>query len=146
MRITSLATSLALGFLLMGCAATGPKLSEADLPQLKPDHGRIFFYRSNTVFGAVVQADIVMNGRVVGRSERGGFFYIDDVPGNKEVSVTSEVERRLTFTLEPGQRRYVRTQVVMGTVAARIHPELVDDAIGQREMYGTSYIGTAVPR
>lgn len=129
--------------LLSACAASGPKLSEmkASMPQLKADAGRIYFYRKSSMLGAAMQPNIMLNGRVVGESKPGGFFFVDDTPGAKEVATSTEVERKLTFTLERGQTRYVRTAVGMGVVAGRVYPELVDNATGEKELEETGYTG-----
>ena len=60
---------------------------------------------------------------------------------NKEVSTSTEVEKKLSFTLDPGQTRYVRTVVGLGFFVGRVYPELVDDATGQKEIEEASYIG-----
>ena len=129
--------------LLSACAASGPKLSEmkASMPQLTADAGRIYFYRKSSMLGAAMQPNIMLDGRVVGESKPGGFFFVDEAPGAKEVATSTEVERKLTFTLERGQTRYVRTAVGMGVVAGRVYPELVDNAAGEKELEETSYTG-----
>lgn len=143
MRIASIGASVVAAVLLAGCAASGPKLSEmrSSMPQLKADQGRIFFYRNSSMFGAAMQPAILLNGRIVGESKPGGFFFVDDAPGNKEVAATTEVERKLTFTLERGQTRYVRTAVGMGVMVGRVYPELVDTDTGEKEIQETSYVG-----
>ena len=55
--------------------------------------------------------------------------------------------RKLSFTLEPGQTRYIRTAVGMGVMVGRVYPELVDSATGEKEVQETSYTGaTAAQR
>jgi hypothetical protein len=112
------------------------------MPQLKADQGRIYFYRNSSLLGAAMQPNILLNGRVVGESKPGGFFYVDDAPGPKEVSSSTEVERKLTFTLDRGQTRYVRTAVGMGVMVGRVYPELVDPTAAEKELLETSYIGS----
>jgi hypothetical protein len=98
------------------------------------------------MLGAAIQPNIMLNGKVVGESKPGGFFYVDDAAGAKEVSTSTEVERKLTFTLEPGQTRYVRTAAGFGLVVYRIYPELVDNATAEKEIQETSYVGAATAR
>jgi len=81
-----------------------------------------------------------LNGVVVGESKPGVFF-VDQAAGNKEVSTSTEVEKKLSFTLDPGQTRYVRTVIGLGFFVGRVYPELVDDATGQKEVEDASYIG-----
>lgn len=143
MSIPNVCAALSAAILLSACAASGPKLAEvrSSMPQLKPDQGRIYFYRSSSLLGAAMQPSIMLNGRTVGESKPGGFFFVDDAAGSKEVSTSTEVERKLTFTLERGQTRYVRTAVGMGIAVGRVYPELVDNATGEKELQETSYIG-----
>jgi hypothetical protein len=128
---------------LVSACASGPKLAEmrASIPALKPDQGRIYFYRSGSMLGAGIQPSINLNGTVVGDSKPGGFFFVDRVPGPMEVMTTTEVERKLTFTLAPGQTRYVKSVVGLGVIVYRVYPELVDNATGEKELEETSYIG-----
>ena len=93
------------------------------------------------MMGAAIQPSILLNGAVVGDSQPGGFFFVDQAPGAKEVSTSTEVEKKLTFTLELGQTRYVRTVIGFGIVAGRVYPELVDNATGEKEVAEASYIG-----
>jgi hypothetical protein len=137
----SFAAAVLLAF-LAGCAS-GPKHSEvqASIPALKPDQGRIYFYRSGSMMGAAIQPEIMLNGTAVGESKPGGFFFVDTAPGPKEVATTSEVEKKLTFTLDRGQTRYVRTAISFGVAVGRVSPELVDNATGEKEIAETSYTG-----
>ena len=145
MKIASVCASLTAVVVLAGCAASGPKISEmrASMPQLRPDQGRIFFYRNSSMLGAAMQPNIMLNGRVVGESKPGGFFYVDEAAGPKEVATSTEVERKLTFTLDRGQTRYVRTAIGMGLAVGRVYPELVDHATAEKELQETSYTGAA---
>lgn len=140
---SALSLSTAFSFALLAGCASGPKHSEiqASIPQPQPTDGRIFFYRSGSMFGAAIQPQIMLNGDAVGESKPGGFFFVDRARGPMEVSTTTEVEKKLTFTLDPGQTRYVRTVVGFGVVAGRVYPELVDNATGEKEIQEASYIG-----
>src|SRR5215470_15137586 len=92
---------------LAGCATSGPKFTEMTTTTgapAAPGSGRIYFYRT-TVLGAAVQPDVRLNGQVVGSAVPRGFFFVDRPAGNYEVTTSTEVERKLTFTLEPGQTR-----------------------------------------
>lgn len=128
--------------ILAGCA-TGPKHAEvkSQIPNLKPGEGRMYFYRESQPFGAAIQPDVMLNGAKVGDSVPGGFFFVDQAPGAKEVVTSTEVERKLTFTLDPGQTRYVRTTVGLGVLVYRVYPELMDNATGEKEIAELSYTG-----
>ncbi len=135
--------AVVLSALLLSACATGPKFTETQsaIPTLKADQGRVYFYRVSSMIGAAIQPTIQLNGAAVGDSKPGGFFFVDQTAGSKAVSTSTEVEKKLTFTLDAGQTRYVRTSIGFGIVAGRVYPELVDDATGQKEIAETSYIG-----
>jgi hypothetical protein len=136
--------ALALTVLLAAGCATGPKFSTVanGLPAVPEGKARIFFYRT-AVIGAGIQPDIKVNGLVVGSSVPLGVFYVDRNPGNIVVTTTSEVEKRLTFTVGAGEIRYVRCDVGLGVLVYRIIPELVGDHEAKREMADLSYTGFA---
>lgn len=135
---------LAVAFMFAGCAASGPLYKDvaASIPPIPSDKGRIFFYRPDSIVGGAVTSDIKLNGRVVGRSERGGFFYVDEAPGNFTVLTSTEVEKSLTFTLGRGERKFVRTIVSMGALVGRIQAELVNASEAKAEINELAYIGT----
>lgn len=135
--------ALVVSMLLAGCATSGPKFSEMSAAISQPPapgSGRIYFYRT-TVLGAALQPEVRLNGQVVGRAVPRGFFFVDRSAGNYEVSTSTEVERKLTLTLEPGQVRYVKFNVSMGFFVGHVYGELVEDAKGASEIPDTHYVG-----
>jgi Protein of unknown function (DUF2846) len=133
---------------MLGACASGPKLAEmqASIPAVKAGEGRIYFYRSGSMMGAAIQPKIMVNGKVVGESKPGGFFFVDLPPGAVEVSTSTEVEKKLSLTLDGGQTRYVRTVIGFGLLVGRVYPELVDNAEGAKGMADTSYIGAPLQK
>jgi hypothetical protein len=127
---------------LTGCAS-GIKYQDmgASIATLAPDQGRIYFYRSNSMFGAAVQPNLRMDGVTVGSSKPGGFFYVDATPGGHEVSAKTEVENKLTFMLDKGETKYVRTSPSFGLFVGHIVPELVGPDMALQELQDLSYIG-----
>lgn len=125
---------------LAGCA-TGPKYREvvSTIPALTPSQGRVYFYRPSAL-GAAVQPDINLNGQKVGAAKPHGFYFVDRAPGNYEVTAATETEKKLTFTLEPRQERYVRLKIQFGVFVGRIVPELVDKVEAEEELQGLSFI------
>ena len=130
--------------LLVAACATGPKFESvaSSLGATPQGKARIFFYRA-TSLGAAIQPDIRLNGKVVGKAEPHGVFFVDVDPGNMEVVSGSEVEKKLTFQVAPADRRYVRMAVGFGVVVWRVMPELVDEAEAKQEMAGLAYTGAA---
>jgi len=128
----------------LAACASGPKYTEvkSSIPTASAEQGRIYFYRSGIMFGAGIQPSVMLNGEKVGDSKPGGFFFIDRAPGNHEVMLSSEVEKKVSFTLEKGQTQYVKMTVGMGVIVYRVYPELVDAAQAQTDMQDLSYTGT----
>jgi len=140
MTITRRLCGVAALLVLSGCA-TGPKYTEviSTIPALAPSQGRIYFYRPSAL-GTAVQPDINLNGQKVGTAKPHGFYFVDRAPGNYEVSAATETEKKLTFTLEPRQERFVRLKIQMGLLVGRIVPELVDKAEAEGELKDLSFI------
>jgi Protein of unknown function (DUF2846) len=140
MTIRTMLVTAALLLPLSGCA-TGAKYTEvaSTLPALAPSQGRIYFYRPSA-FGAAVQPAINLNGQKVGTAKPHGFYFVDRAPGNYEVTAATETEKKLTFTLEPNQERFVRLRIQMGVFVGRIVPELVDKADAEGELGKLSFI------
>ena len=128
---------------LAGCAAEGPlhKDVSASIPSVPSGKGRVYFYRPDTMLGAAVTSDINLNGRVVGRSARGSFFYVDENPCNCTASASTEVERQLSFTLAPGETKYIKSTVSMGALVGRINLELVSPGDATKELAELHYTG-----
>jgi hypothetical protein len=136
------AVAIATSMLLSACATSGPKFSEmaSSMSAATQGMGRIYFYRT-TVLGAAVQPAVRLNGEVVGKAVPNGFFYADRPAGNYQVATETEVERKLTFTLDAGQVRYVRLNISMGFFVGHVYGELVDEAKGQAEIIDMRYTG-----
>jgi len=127
--------------LVQGCAS-GPGFSDVKgtIPPLSADKGRIYFYRT-AVFGAAVQPAVRLDGVEVGTAQPKGCFYVDVAPGSHFVETTTEVSRRLTFTLDKNETRYVRLSMAMGFFVGHAYPELVDSAVGEKEVATCNYTG-----
>ena len=121
---------------LAACASSGPTFTDAQktVAPVAADSGRIYFYRSSSMFGAAVQPSIKLNGDVVGSSVPGGYFFVDRPAGNYKISTSTEVERDLTLVLEAGQTRYVKTDVSMGFAVGHVSPELVEPAVALKDI------------
>lgn len=138
--IPALVLSLAIG--LTGCA-TGIKHKdmEAAIPALKAEQGRIYFFRSASMLGAAIQPSIKLDGTVVGESKPGGFFYVDSQVGNHQAVCTTEVDKKLTFTLDNGEVKYIKTTIGFGLLVGRIIPELVSPEEAKKELPDLSFTG-----
>jgi hypothetical protein len=140
--IKALVLVLAIG--LTGCASGVKHEDMVDaIPTLQSDAGRIYFYRSASMFGAAIQPSIQLDGTQVGESKPGGFFYVDAKAGNHEVMCATEVEKKLTFTLDKGEVKYVKTSIGLGLLIGRVVPELVGQEEAQKELPDLSFTGVA---
>lgn len=128
---------------LAGCAATGTKMMDMQdsIPALAADKGRVYFYRTSSILGAGVTADIRLNSEVVGRSTRGSFFYVDRAPGSYEAAASTEAENRWKFELKAGETVYIKTSVGVGILVGRVIPELVNPDKARIEMASLAYTG-----
>lgn len=132
--ISRLFGPITISLLLVGCAS-GPRMSEksGSIPPVSEGNGRIYFYRTTT-FGAAVQPGVRLNGEKVGVAKPRGVFYVDRPPGRYEVETKTEVTRKVDFTLDPGQSRYIRFKIGMGVVVGRVIPEVVEPAVAATEV------------
>jgi hypothetical protein len=136
---------LALAAALTGCAATGPKFTqqEASTPKLSADKGRVYFYRADSFVGGALRPQVVLDGSSVGKSEPGGYFYVDTGAGSHEAATSTEVTNKLSFVVDKGETKYVRTKVSMGVMVGHVVPELVSADEAQKELSSLSYTGGA---
>jgi hypothetical protein len=141
----TLLLSAGVALLAAGCAS-GPQYKDvaASIPTLAPDHGRIYFFRSDNFGGAAVQPEIRLNDQVVGRSVPGGFFYVDEAPGEYTVSTSTEVKRQIKFTLRAGDTKYVRTSISMGFLVGHVAPTLDDPETAPKEIEALKYTGAKI--
>lgn len=129
-------------FVLIGCATSGPKFTELmpTIPNPPADTGRIYIYRTS-VFGTAIQPEVKVNNEVVGKAIPKGFFYVDRKPGIYEILTSTEVDRKLSLTLEKGQIRFVKLNVAMGFLVGHVYPELKEAEDGQKEIQDCRYTG-----
>lgn len=132
---------------LMQPAATAKRvqlLSPASMPTLKPGEGRIYFLRSVSMFGAAIQPDIRLNSQVVGESKPGGFFFVDRTAGKYVAAASTETEKTLSFVLDAGETKYVRSSPSLGLMVGRVVLELETPEKAKEELASLSYTGDQV--
>ncbi len=135
-------TAIGVVIAMTGCASgIKHKDMESTIPALQADKGRIYFFRSSSMLGAAIQPSVLLDGKKVGDSKPGGFFFVDSDSGNHEVSTSTEVEKKLTFTLDKGEAKYVQTSVGLGFIVYRVYPELVNAEKARQELPDLSYTG-----
>ena len=92
------------------------------------------------MLGAAVQPSIRVNNQKVGSCVPNGVFYKDFVPGNYEITVETEVERKLTLSIAASDEKYIRCYITMGFFVGHGNLELVDPAEARRDTQNLSFI------
>ena len=139
-----LAAAAACTVVLAGCASGVKYQQMADsMPTLKSSDGRVYFFRSSSMFGAALQPEIRLNDVVVGNSRPGGFFYVDRAAGNYVASTATETERTASFALAAGETKYLQTWPSFGAVIGRIQFDMVPAEKALPELSSLSYTGDA---
>ena len=135
-------TIIGMGSGLAACAS-GPGYREvaARIPSVPDGQSRVWFYRDSSPLGAAIQPAVFLDGVRVGSSIPGGFFFRDTPPGRHEVTVSTEVDRKVTFTTEAGQEQFVRMRIGIGFIAGRVEPELESPVAGRSAVQGLSFTG-----
>lgn len=140
---TKLRTLLAIIMLaILTACASGPDYKDvaADISDLEPGNGRIYFYRT-AIVGAAIQPSIRVNDEVVGKAKPKGFFYIDRPAGSYIIATSTEAKRSLSLLLKEGKEMYVRLDVKMGLLAGHVKPVLVEPAEGFSDIQKLNYTG-----
>ena len=140
--LARLSMVILVSLVLGACATTGPTFTElsSQVSDVSSDFGRIYLYRTS-ILGAAIQPEVKLNGDVIGKAVPNGFFYVDKTSGNYEIMTSTEVERKLSLTLDGGQTRYVRLNISMGFFVGHVYPELVDLDVGAKEIQSCRYTG-----
>lgn len=140
MKIFSKRLILLLAVIFITSCASGPGFDEfkSTIPDLSPDTGRVYIYRISTL-GALIQPDVMLNGEKIGDAEPQGFFYVDRPAGSYEIMTSTEVDRKLSFTLENNQTRYIRLRVNLGFFVGHVYPELVEEQEALEDMEYCKY-------
>jgi len=143
--LASIVIVAALAAVLTGCAS-GPKYAEisSSIPTLQADQGRVYFFRSSSMMGAGIQPDIRLNDQVVGTSQPGGFFFVDRPAGQYNAATSTETEKTVSFALDAGEIKYVRTSISFGLLAGRVIPSLETSEVAVKELPELSYTGNAI--
>ena len=128
--------------MLLSACASGPKMSDVatTLPKVPEGQGRVYFYRTQ-IGAAAVQPTIRVNGNGVGDCQPDGAFFSDLPPGAYKASVSTEVERELTFTLDAKEEKFVRCHISIGLFVGHGNLELIDPATAKAEIADLHYVG-----
>jgi len=137
---------LFLGAVLLAGCASGPKYGEVNgaIPTLKEGQGRVYFLRSSAFVGGAAQPLIYVNNQAVGRSEPGGFFFVDLPAGSYQAKATAETVSSLDFTVYRNETKYIRTAATFGLFFARMEFTVIHESMAEKEMADLSYTGRSL--
>jgi hypothetical protein len=137
--LASLAILLLLFSTLTGCVFY-PRFGSAskDFPALQAGQGRIFFYRDHRFPNSV---SIYLNGKPIGYSLPGVFFYLDE-PGGKYYTVVCPDgeggDNDVQFWLTSGETKYIRTEPDRSSSWA-ISPAIEDEVTAMKTLSTCKY-------
>jgi len=144
MKFVSLA-ALAATVVLTACASVSSTKfvqQEAVMPKLAADQGRVYFYRVDALTGGGLNAPVKLDGAVVGDSVSGGYFFVDAAAGRHQASAATKfVTKELSFVLERGETKYVRTKAQFDGKIARVVLEPVSADVALKELPSLGYTG-----
>lgn len=129
--------------LLTGCAATGQNYLSvsSSIPPLRGEGGRVFFYRTDSMVGMALQPEIRLDNQVVGKSQPGGFFFVDTSAGRHVASAQTENEAKLEFDVEPGKTVYIASSISLGILVGRVQLNLKPEVIAVSDLSPLRYTG-----
>lgn len=113
-----------LGAALLLSACAGPRYADVSskIPELEAGEGRIYFYQLAAAGADAAQPAITVDGRKVGRSKPGRFFFVDRPAGSHTLTLAPDrknPEAGIKAELANGQTMYVRVDVEGGKQVLR---------------------------
>lgn len=134
MRKTKLLILIIAGFMFGGCATVALESKDfsekAKTFNLPPDgKAGLYIYRDNSIVGAALKKDIMIDGKCLGELVRGSFFY-QVVEGNKEYKISTESEffpNDLVLKLDSGKNYFIRNYIKMGVFVGGANLEVVQE-------------------
>ncbi len=130
---------IAVSLFFVGCASV-PKASVERAKQVKqlqaPSAGNagVYLYRSDSVAGVSLKKDLWIDGKCVGETARGVFFY-EEVAGDKEHTISTESEfspNNLVMKLDAGKQYFFEQYIKIGVFVGGANLRQVDDATGKK--------------
>ena len=140
-RLYGKLTLIFITMLFIGCAGTGPKFEEVEnfIPQQNSEEGRIFFYRTSSIWGAGMRPAIYIDNVSIGSSSPGTIFYADVAPGRKVIKIPSIMyggERKIEADIKKGSVLYVKTWIGASGLGGRTNMEIVEPERALNEIGG----------
>lgn len=126
--------------IISGCLpGQKPAEWEGTIPALKPGQSRIYFFREAGKLGRRIIPVVMLNGRRIGQSVAGSFFFVDRKPGNYEATLSTKPDEKLTLELRGNEEQYIRMVLKEGRLLFRIKLEQESAEKALREMNKLRY-------
>lgn len=100
------------------------------------DHSGIYVYRKNSMLGAALKKNVLIDGTCVGETAPGIFFY-QEVAGNGTHTISTESEfsnNDLVINAESGKLYFVEQFIKMGVFVGGAGLQEVDEKTGKEEV------------
>ena len=141
MKLMKATVTIVLFSLMTGCASVNmaPQQQSTTAKQFAaPDEGKagIYVFRKDSSYGAALKKDIWIDGKCLGQSARGVFFY-RQVEGDREHEIATASEfspNAITLTTKAGRNYYVQQYIKMGVFSGGASLRQHNDASGKCEV------------
>ena len=126
---------------LSGCASVPTESSQATAAAKEfklpaTTNAGIYVYRNNSHFGAALKKSVWIDGKCLGETAKGVFFY-QEVEGNKEHTISTESEfsqNALVIYLESKKLYFIQQFIKLGVFVHGAGLEKIDTKEGMREV------------
>lgn len=126
---------------IVGCATVPTEQAEITtlIKQDKvpaKDNAGLYIYRTSSVIGAALKKDIWVDGKCIGESARGVFFY-EEVKGGETHKVSTESEfspNDLIVKTEAGQNYYIKQYIKPGVFVGGAGLKLMTPSEGKADI------------
>ncbi|MGY5452789.1 DUF2846 domain-containing protein [Agarivorans sp. MS3-6] len=140
MKNSLLAAAITVVF-LSGCSSVPMESSEKNQAALSfsqpaEDTAVIYVYRRNTMAGAALKKDVLIDDQCIGETAPGIFFY-HEVAANTEHKISTESEfspNDLLLDTEGGKSYFVEQYIKFGVLVGGAGLEQVDEETGKKEV------------
>ena len=136
--LSSLVVSI---ILLSGCASVPMESDEAanrakQFNPPSPGKAGVYVYRPDTPIGAALKKSVWIDGKCIGETASGVFFY-HEVEGDKEHTISTESEfspNDLVIRMKEGLHYFIKQYIKMGVFVGGAGLEQQDLSTGKREV------------
>ncbi len=141
-RVFAKFTAFLLALLFLSGCASVPTANQNETEKTKQfgapsdGHAGIYIYRKNSAFGGALKKDVWIDGRCIGETAPGIFFY-EEVTGSEDHKISTESEfspNDLVLTTQTGKNYFVEQYIKMGAFVGGANVQAVDEVEGKTEV------------